>query len=517
MIDVLIAAAGSGTRMQDVVPGLHKGLLPYKSRPIIWHLINQVPSHLQVAVLLGFKSEQIRDFLDLAFPDRNIRYVYVDDWESEKSGTGYSLLQAENYLAESFWYLPCDGLIATLDYDIDKTQQVDYIFTKDIDGKDALIYTWFSYSEDGLLETNFKVPTVKKSVSAFTGVMRICHGKAFFERLHSSKSKEFVSAISGKSRLIEVESWQDFGSPTKYTEEINLTGDFNFAKQNEITFELPDSIVKWWNDQSIPEKKLAKTNQQINLYPTGLQTKSQFLIYKRVEGETLYKSISPVIFTKLLEELKSHFWRISSEEINSDLQTFYFKKTHERLKLMLDQGLGELESISVVNGINVPAWKDCFADLDFQQIISRASTSTIHGDLQFDNVIYDKETSQFRLIDWRPTFGEQLILGDIYYDFAKLLGGIRMNYSQVKVNNFDFAILKKNQVELLIPTAPFSETLEAILSDFVESLGFSFQHVKSLVPLIYLNMAPLHESPFRELLWCKFLYDSQILRDEKNA
>lgn len=517
MVDVVIAAAGSGTRMQAVVPGLHKGLLPYKTRPIIWYLVNQIPDELEIAVLLGFKSEQIQDFLELAFPARKIKYIQVDDWESEKSGTGYSLLQAENFLANSFWYLPCDGLISDLDYIESASRGEDCIFTKKVMGKDAAMYTWFSYSNETKLEKNFKVPSNADSVLAFTGIMRINDKTAFFERLRSSRSKEFIPAISEKSLIIEVESWQDFGSPSKYNEAIRLTGNFNFAKQNEITFELPDFIIKWWSDQSIPQKKLAKPAQQQKMYPDGLKIKSQFLGYKKVAGESLYNSITPDIFSELLQELKSIFWVFTPANITEDVFSFYQVKTNERLALMLRQGLGNLENVTVVNSKKVRSWQETVDSIDFESILDLASTSTIHGDLQFDNVIYNENFKEFKLIDWRPTFGKQLALGDIYYDFAKLLGGIRMNYAEVKANNFSFAYIDANHVELSIPSAPYAETLEAILSDFVESMGFSFDHVKRMIPLIYLNMAPLHEAPFRELLWCKFLSDSQLIWDSENA
>ena len=56
-----------------------------------------------------------------------------------------------------------------------------------------------------------------------------------------------------------------------------------------------------------------------------------------------------------------------------------------------------------------------------------------HGDLQFDNIIYSK--NKFKLIDWRDSFDGRN-KGDIYYDFAKLLGGIDLNYKFIKKETF---------------------------------------------------------------------------------
>jgi hypothetical protein len=53
--------------------------------------------------------------------------------------------------------------------------------------------------------------------------------------------------------------------------------------------------------------------------------------------------------------------------------------------------------------------------------------------LQFDNILYDGK--KFKLIDWRDSFGDSRE-GDLYYDFAKLLGGIEINYKLIKKNKF---------------------------------------------------------------------------------
>ena len=41
-------------------------------------------------------------------------------------------------------------------------------------------------------------------------------------------------------------------------------------------------------------------------------------------------------------------------------------------------------------------------------------------------------------------------IGDQYYDFAKLLGGLEINYDLIKKNRFDYELNKEN-VKLKIP------------------------------------------------------------------
>ena len=51
-------------------------------------------------------------------------------------------------------------------------------------------------------------------------------------------------------------------------------------------------------------------------------------------------------------------------------------------------------------------------------------------DLQFDNII--QRQKKFKLIDWRHSFDSSIECGDLYYDLAKLYGGIIVNYDQIK-------------------------------------------------------------------------------------
>ena len=49
--------------------------------------------------------------------------------------------------------------------------------------------------------------------------------------------------------------------------------------------------------------------------------------------------------------------------------------------------------------------------------------------LQFDNIIFNFKG--FKLIDWRQDFGN-IYVGDLYYDLAKLYGGLLINYKLIK-------------------------------------------------------------------------------------
>ena len=68
-----ILAAGCGTR-NDNVSGLHKALLPLENKPVISHIIDRL-GDVEIVIAVGYKSEQIKSYMDLVHSDRTITYV----------------------------------------------------------------------------------------------------------------------------------------------------------------------------------------------------------------------------------------------------------------------------------------------------------------------------------------------------------------------------------------------------------------------------------------------------------
>lgn len=495
--DVVIAAAGAGERMLEINQDLHKALLPYLSKPILWHLIEGIPQEYRIVILVGHRADQIKDFCTLAFPSRNLIYLEVDDWVSEKSGTGYSLLQARDFLKESFWYIPCDGVFSPDIYSGAHPHNV--YWTKRIDSSLSHHYKTFRSNLGKITESFHKIKNLE-NVIAFTGVMFIHNTAAFMREIETTQCKEFTDCIREGELVEDLPSWIDLGNPTEFRRHTVAEGDFDFSKSSEYTFECADKIIKWWNSNHVPELKMQKPNIRPNLFPKEIRSQGEFLKYCRADGETLYSTITPDLFKQLLNLLKNEFWNPETRDISRDLIDFYQKKTIARIEMLNQTDLDSGLNVAKVNGISVKYWRDILQEIPWQYLVDKSVTTLVHGDLQFDNIIFDMKNNKFTLIDWRPNFGSQTILGDYYYDLAKLLGGIRLNYARVKKNEFDIQ-LKDEQAILEIPRALDHELLENVLQEFVHSVGLDFKKVELLTPIIYWNMAPLHKEPFKSFLW----------------
>jgi len=497
-IDVLISTAGEGLRLHKVNSEINKSLLPYLNKPIIHHIIEKIPSNFRIGILLGYKSQQVRDFLTIAYPEREFTYIYVDDWTSSKSGTKYSLTFAHKLLQKSFWYFPCDGIYQDTNF-LFKEFSEDVFLVSKIDKSKAYHYLTFILEKNRILKQFFKSTEVTGD-HAFTGVMKIIDKEVFFSRLEESNSNEFISVILENSLVHLTENWKDLGNFEMYEDEISKTEGFDFSKTGEYTYQLNEKIVKWWPDLAIPNHKLEKPRIKPDVFPKNIKSLNQYLSYSKADGFPFYESVNKKNFTTLLDWLQNKLWSPQNLNIEENLLQFYKNKTQSRIELLGSKKDLMSYNPKNINGIEVQPWEHYFKNINWDLLIQRNQPSFIHGDLQFDNIIYDSNTNEFVLIDWRYDFSGLKLVGDLYYDFGKMLGGIYVNYQDIKKGKFKFNC-ENSKVEFELPLVNEKKELISILESYIDTIGLDITKVRELVPLIFWNMAPLHKEPFSNLCW----------------
>jgi choline kinase len=507
-IDILISTAGQGSRLHKIDSDINKSLLPYLSQPIIYNIIKKMPSNYKIGILLGYKSQQIKDFLSLAFPDREFVYIYVDDWTSSISGTKYSLLFAYESLKNSFWYFPCDGIYDEIDF-LSEDFSEDVFLVSKIDKSKAYHYLTFTIEGERVQKQFFKSTGVNGNY-AFTGVMKICNKEVFFSRLRASDSTEFVSVIPENALVYLTKNWKDLGNSEMYKEEISKVENFDFSKTGEYTYQLTDKVIKWWLDPVIPELKLEKPRIKPKVFPKNNRVLNHFLSYSRAPGTPFYENVNPTNFFTLLDWLQNNLWTPADLNIENNLHQFYKNKTLSRIDLLGEKKTLARYTPKSINGIEVQPWQHYFQNINWDLLINKNQPSFIHGDLQFDNIIYDNKTGEFTLIDWRYDFSGLNFMGDLYYDFAKMLGGIYVNYQDIKKGKFNFNY-EDNKVLFSLPLIRHERELIDVLESFACKVGLDISKIRQLVPLIFWNMAPLHKEPFSNLCWILGILHYELL------
>ena len=133
-------------------------------------------------------------------------------------------------------------------------------------------------------------------------------------------------------------------------------------------------------------------------------------------------------------------------------------------------------------------WKDKFyIVVDFEY--KNTSIYYTIRDVLSDNIIVNDR--DFKLIDWRQSFGQSVQFGDIYYDISKLNHSLFINHEIVNKNLFVIEEHKK-KVECGILRKDVHTLMEKNLDSFVLAQNLSLLKVKALTAIIWINMSPLH-------------------------
>ena len=507
---VIIPTAGTGSRMGNFTKHLNKALLPYKDKPVLSHIIDQFPKDTRFIIPIGYLGEQIVDFCSVAYVDRNIEFVKIDDWISESSGTAYTLRQCKVLINEPFWYIPCDTYFNQSV--INEVVNDNCYFVKSVPYQDTHLYTMFE-SDSKFRITNVAFKQHRPPTwAAFTGLMYIYHWDNFFNELMDLNSNEFIYLIKKGSDTALLNTWLDFGNPSIYQSELSKSQKFDFTKKDELTYICNNRVVKWWLDGAVAKKKYDKTLVNPGVFPPNCTYSNNYMAYDYFPGKTLYEFNNPAVFNVLLQWLDTEVWKLVDANIDSTSLEFYKTKSLLRINAFLEK-YPTLEPVNYIDGVAVRDYRYYLNNIDWQYLSKNNLVGFLHGDLQFDNIVID-DTGQFKCIDWRHEFAGLVEYGDVYYDLAKLAGGLIINYANIKNHNFNIEI-DNNAVTLSIPNIDHITGYQEKLKKYILDNNLDYKKVRYLVPIIFWNMAPLHTAPFDLFLWYLGIKLFQELQDEK--
>jgi thiamine kinase-like enzyme len=147
--------------------------------------------------------------------------------------------------------------------------------------------------------------------------------------------------------------------------------------------------------------------------------------------------------------------------------------------------------------------KSLLSKVNFKDFHTNPFYKLFHGDLQFDNVIYNSNTDEFIYIDWRESFAGLTTSGDLYYDLAKLYGGCLIPYNSMKDENNIIFLRGEYSVNYSFEISHSLIEFKSYLESWITKNNFDLKKVKLLTSIIFLNMAPLHDEKFSKMLWFK--------------
>lgn len=501
---VLILSAGTGSRLKQLTEKVNKALLPINNKAIISHIISKFPSNYDFIITKGYKGDIIEEYCKISFPNHNFTFVTIDKFEGDGTGPGFSALKCEEHLQRPFYFITGDCM---LDSDI---PPIDSNWLGVYPTSYPEKYATLKIDDFGNV-IEFSDKSVNGYDLAFIGLSAIWDYDVFWKELKNSITNgEIVSAFqnltSYPTMKIKEFKWFDTGNFDDLSNTKKHFNDKPLSIQkttSEITYKENNKLIKFSPNSTTQSNRKARAEKLTNILPNNVNFTKYFMSYDWVEGKTLYECDSIEIYTRFLDFLKNN---IQYQIINNNncLAEFYIIKTNLRLHMfMKKRSESFFTSGHNINGKDYESMETLIGKFNFDSLLNNPFYSRFHGDLQFDNVVLSDKTNSFVYIDWRECFGECTDGGDIYYDLAKLYGGLIIPYNLMK---------DEDNIKLVegLYSVSYDYEVNKNLSDFKKIYenwlimnGFDLDKVKLITALIFLNMSPLHDDKFSKLLWFK--------------
>lgn len=507
---VVIPTAGTGSRLGVLTKYLNKSLVSIAHRPTISHLIEQFPEDCEFVIALGHKGHLVRDFLELAYPQRTFHFAQVNPFEGESSGLGLSLLCCEKYLQQPFIFLSCDTLVKEPVPPPDQNW-MGYASLEDLSSYRTVSIN----SKKKILNIHEKGDVGAEDHHAYIGLAGIKDYAEFWPAMRKGGQTAIAQGEAyGLRALLEKKpldaypfSWCDTGTPSALGQtraEYREPNEPNILeKENEAIWFIGDRVVKFSDSTEFIENRVRRAEVLEGFVPQIIASRLNMYCYQKVTGEVLSGCISLPLFQRFLNHCQS-FWLkvgLTGEQTTRFVDTgrgFYHDKTRARVELFY-RNFDKEDGTERINGETMPSLSSLLEQVDWDSV-ARGLPGRFHGDFHFENILWNPQSETFTFLDWRQDFGGDLEVGDIYYDLAKLLHGLIVSHELIADDAFsvdwgtDSIRFDFHRKQVLVEC-------EHYFMVWCDKNSFDRKKVRLLTALIYLNIAALHHYPYSLLLY----------------
>lgn len=516
---VVIPAAGLGSRLGEFTKNYSKAMCTLGKKPIISHIIEKFDESDEIIVLLGYKGDLLKQAVSACHPEMNIKFVTVDNFDGPGSGLGYSLYCAKEYLQKPFIFWSCDTI---LDLDVD---MFDYSTNWMIGSTSKTEY--FDNYRHIMTSIDEVVAILPKNIQnshgiyCYTGVSYIND----FEEFWDSYSDSFIEngesyglnailAAGKKIRCYDMANWLDVGNLTifeqtkkKYSEQMEET---ILEKPDEAIWFVGGKVIKFHisekfiSDRVERFKSLLSDEQKhagIELPELISYTKNTYT-YRRAPGIIASK----VINNKMLYDILHRYLdtietvELSDKEKIAIYNDFYKDKTISRIEKYC-KDFSDIDNDNVViNGHRCISAKTLIEKLDWENLAKHGVfTNNYHGDFHLENILVNND--KFIMLDWRQNFGKTMV-GDAYYDIAKMWHSLIVNHNMVKDELFVVKNISQNEIKIDIHRTWIDTECEKELEYYIQSSErYDINIAKLMTAIIFLNIAACHIYPYSKFLF----------------
>lgn len=500
---VLLTTSGLGSRLGNLTKFTNKSLVRIGKKPAISYIIELYPIDTEFVVSLGYYGDQVKQFLSLAYPDRNFTFVDIENYNGPGSSLLYSMYQCKDYLQNSFIFHACDTVVEPENFNFDNN------WVGGCKQGSSFQYRTLNVRDGTLIKVNDKGEEFYDYV--YIGICGIKDYDLFWkyaDEILKTNDKSDLSDCHVINKMmdhfnfsmIEYKTWYDIGNVDSLKKSRdNIPDRFHLLDKDDESIFLfdPNFVIKFFYDEDICKNRISRLSHLQGVTPKLLGATKNFYKYEYLNGEVYSQVVNSKNFKDFLHWSKENLWIKTNIDIENTCKDFYFNKTHKRIsKYLTDNGMGA-DTSCTINSKKVPSIFELINKIDVNYLASKDGYK-FHGDFILENVI--SSDNNYYLIDWRQDFGGDILNGDIYYDLAKLKHNLTVNHDIIDKKLYQIDI-KKDQVKVDILRSNEQFECVRVLENFVSEMGLDNRKVDIIKSLIWINMAPLHKQPISDFLF----------------
>jgi len=500
---VIIPTAGIGSRLELQTRYYNKTMIQLGDLPVISRIIDSYPNNAKFILILGYKKEHIRNYINIVYPNKNITLLDVFPFEGPGSSLTHTLKSAIYKINQPFFFHANDSIF--LDKSFYKNIKTDTMYLSR-GPSDTLKYSTVQFLKKKKI-IHFKLDHLNKNFFNYTGVGFVKNFRLFKSVLlkkDSFNGELDYFRILNKIDFKFIDNWFDIGSKETKEKAENYFSQKNIlTKYNQGIFFKKKIVYKFFIDKNLVKKRINRAKILKGFVPKIKNYNNFFYTYAYKKGLTFSCIKNKKKFIQLLHWLKDVFWIKKKLDNKTNLSflkrchEFYYEKTCSRINLFYEKN-NLFDSNDIINNLKTPKISYLINSVNWKEI-STGMPVNFHGDLHFENIIYHK--NKFCLLDWREDFAGLIEYGDIYYDLAKINHSFVIDHSIIKKKKFIIKFISANKIKLNYEQTRQNIIYKKIFYKFIENNNYSIKKIEILTALIYLNIAALHDYPYSFFLY----------------
>ncbi len=531
---VFIPCAGTGARLGDLTKNINKALLSVSNKPVISHIIDKFDKDVEIVIALGYKGDYVKQFLNLAYPYRNLTFVTIDKYEGKGSGLGYTLNKCKKHLQSEFIFISNDTIIIDELPSLQKMKFNNWVGYSDRKGGNN--YRSLHIDNNGKVIKLFEKNEYPEAPS-YIGICGIKDYKNFWKYINKdsilsdinlqndidngSIEPSSLPILTGESYAIQKMiknnlsfdsikfDWYDAGNEnilSEAKEKLKSENEPNILeKPDESIWFVDDKVIKFCIDTDFIKNRAIRSETLKPYVPKVIDVTDNMYSYKKVNGTIFSEAVTTENFKFLLDWMESFHKpiKVNKKEFKKSCLEFYKNKTYQRIDEYFERFNNSDSDKEVINGTKVPSIKYLLGRVDWDWI-SDGTAVRFHGDLHFENMLVSEgnnhNTLPITLLDWRQDFCGNLEYGDVYYDLAKLMHGLVISHDIINDDLYSFD-RSMNEIKYDFLRKNINIDCENIFIEYVDKWGYDIKKLKVMTSLIFLNIAKFHHYPYCHLLF----------------